>query len=249
MSQHHRTHHFGDEGPRVAHIQWLLHNSTFGPFLGGHHIDGKFGVQTVAAVKEAKWFLGYKQADISGSAGDKLVDYLAGNTKLDAGMRYRRAKRVARERLRRKHERMLAIEARTVGYVEGSNNHTKFGEWYGMDHVAWCAEFQSWCAWRAGLQLHYAYCPYVVRDARARRYGLSVCGAKRGALVLFDWDGDGVADHIGLVTRVNHDAGTVDTIEGNTSPADFSNGGMVMRRTRSHSQILCFVWIGGEVAA
>lgn len=243
----HKTHHLGDEGRYVAHVQWLLHNSKYGPFLGARHIDGKFGVVTAAAVREAKHFLGYEKAKINASAGAVLVSYLDGSQKLPAKNRIRRAQRVAREVVRRKHETMLAIEARTVGYVEGANNHTKFGEWYGMDHVAWCAEFQSWSAWRAGLKLHYAYCPFVVADAKAHKNGLSITHARRGALALFDWEGDGVADHIGVVVSVNKD-GSVNTIEGNTSPADFSNGGMVMRRTRSHSQILCFVWVNGEVA-
>src|ERR1044072_3284230 len=113
-----------------------------------------------------------------------------------------------------------------------------------MDHVAWCAIFQSWCAYQAGLKLHYSYCPFVVADARAKRNGLRVVSPKRGALALFDWEGDGTADHIGIVTGVRGD--TIDTIEGNTSPADFSNGGMVMRRTRTRSQVQAFVWIGAE---
>lgn len=248
MTIHHRTHHLGDEGKRVAHIQWLLHNSKYGPFLGARHIDGKFGIVTAAAVREAKHFLGFKEQDITAAAGDRLVGYLDGTIKLDAGMRYRRAKRVTRERLRRKHARMLALAARSIGYVEGADNHTNVGVWYGLDHQPWCAMFQSWLAWRSGLRFHYAYCPYVVRDARAKAFGLSITSAKRGALVLFDWQGDGVADHIGIVTAVNAD-GTVDTIEGNTSPADFSNGGMVMRRTRPRSQIQAFVWIGEELPA
>ena len=248
MTKHHRTHHLGDEGPRVAHIQWLLHYGKGGPYLGAKHITGRFDVVTAAAVREAKYFLGYPQAEINAAAGDRLVSYLDKSVALPAKYQARRVKRVTRERLRRKHARMVAIEQRNLGYVEGSFNATKFGAWYGLDHQPWCAMFQSWAAERAGLRFHYAYCPWVVRDARARANGLRVCTAKPGALALFDWEGDGVADHIGLVVSVNAD-GSVETIEGNTSPADFSNGGMVMRRTRYRGQIQAFVWIGEELAS
>ena len=37
------------------------------------------------------------------------------------------------------------------GTVEGANNITKYGEWYGMNGEPWCAMFVSWCANQAGL--------------------------------------------------------------------------------------------------
>lgn len=32
-----------------------------------------------------------------------------------------------------------------IGYTEGSNNLTKYGEWSGDPNAAWCAEFLCWC--------------------------------------------------------------------------------------------------------
>jgi hypothetical protein len=238
----HRTHRLGDTGPRVAHIQWLLHHTKYGPFLGVRHIDGKFGGVTASAVKHAKHMLGYPKGHQTASAGDTLVGYLDGSVKLPRDYRVRRAHRVAKWAMQRRHSRMLQLASHAVGYVEGANNHTKFGEWYHLDHNPWCAMFVSWCADQAGLEFHYSYCPSVVNDARARRNGLRVCTAKKGAVVLYDWEGDGVADHIGIVT--GRAGSSVLTIEGNTSPADFSNGGMVMRRTRTPAQIILCAWIG-----
>ena len=63
--------------------------------------------------------------------------------------------------------------------------------------------------------------------------------ARYGDIVLFDWDGDGVADHIGFVESYNGVSYT--TIEGNTSTGNVSNGGQIMRRTRYASQILAIV--------
>ena len=239
------TLHLGSEGKTVSHAQWTLHQNRFGDsFLGPKHVDGKYGVVTCAAVREAKYKLGYPKHEINGSYGKRLDNYLRADglhTKLPAKWARRRHARQLRDLLRSRTSTMLRVAESSVGYVEGANNHSKFGEWYNLDHNPWCAMFVSYCAWRAGLEFHYSYCPSVVADAKAKRNGLSVCRSQRGAAVLFDWQGDGVADHIGLVTR----GGTRPaTIEGNTSPSDFSNGGMVMRRVREPSQIQCYVKIG-----
>ena len=83
--------------------------------------------------------------------------------------------------------------------------------------------------------------PYVLNDAHAARNGLTITRAPEpGDLVLFDWDSDGVCDHIGIVEKPS----PLVTIEGNTSPTDNSNGGQVMRRTdRSASDIAAFVHV------
>ncbi len=240
----HRTHHLGDQGKGVQSLQWLLHDNRFGEsFLGPHHVDGNFGAQTAAAVREAKHFLGYPKPRVSASAGEQLRSYLT-DERLPHDYAVRRGTRLFHEMMHGRHEKMIRGAVRQVGYVEGANNHTKFGEWYHLDFNPWCAMFQSYEAWRAGLEFHYASCPQVVSDARAKRNGLSVCGPKRGALALYDWEGDGVADHIGLILGVK--GGTIHTVEGNTSPADFSNGGMVMLRTRTMAQVQTCVWIGKQ---
>ena len=41
---------------------------------------------------------------------------------------------------------LLEIAIAELGYTEGSNNLTKFGEWSGDPNAAWCAEFICWCA-------------------------------------------------------------------------------------------------------
>lgn len=44
-------------------------------------------------------------------------------------------------------DRQATEEEKTAN--KGLNNYTKYGAWYGMNGVAWCAEFISWCAWFA----------------------------------------------------------------------------------------------------
>jgi hypothetical protein len=138
------------------------------------------------------------------------------------------------------------------GYQEGANNSNKYGEWYGWDHVSWCAMYVTWCAEKNrsasfARGLRYAYCPYVVADARAGRYGLrvvSAAAAKRGCLCLFDWNDDGIADHIEIVTLGPGRGNSFHTIGGNTSSGmggPQSNGDGVYQRTRYVSDVICFV--------
>lgn len=233
-----RTLYPGAKGPRVERAKAHLHQNSYGRFLGGRHLGPNYGPAMGMAIREAKWFLGYEQGDCHSMAyGQRLQDYLDCSAPLDHKMRYRRAKRLLAHRLQSGRRQALAAAKRQLGYVERPGNRNKFGKWYGMDGVAWCAEFVSWCFDQGGLTFHYAYVPFAVADARAGRNGLSwVKTAKPGDAVPFDWDDDGIADHIGIVERVAN--GMVYTVEGNTSPADFSNGGMVMARERPMSQTL-----------
>lgn len=59
-------------GPDVEALQELLEPYAPGP------VDGVFGPLTAAAVKRAKWALGYPDVQCNGSAAPKLVDYLEG---------------------------------------------------------------------------------------------------------------------------------------------------------------------------
>jgi CHAP domain len=130
-----------------------------------------------------------------------------------------------------------------LGYTESppSSNNTKYGDWYGVNYQPWCAIFVTWCYETAGdspsfvAGSRYAYCPYVVGDARANRYGLTtIDDPVPGDLVVYDWGGDTVYDHIGLFEAWQ---GPPDftAIEGNTSYSSNSNGGEVMRRERSRT--------------
>ncbi len=236
-----RSIHPGAEGPRVVRAKALLHSNRYGRFIGIHHLGPKFGPEMALAVREAKHELGYPQTRQTSVFGGVLRSYLDGTAKLPLKYRYRRAKRAAAKLLRTRTALALALAGRCVGYVEGANNATKFGEWYGMNHVAWCAEFVSYIFEHVGLRFRYAYVPFALADAKAGKNGLRYhAKPKRGYAVCFDWEGNGVADHMGIVVSVNRD-GSVNTIEGNTSPADFSNGGMVMRRVRYPYQIAGYI--------
>lgn len=48
--------------------------------------------------------------------------------------------------------RVLAVAIGELGYTEGPNNLTKYGEWAGDKNAAWCAEFICWCVDAADRQ-------------------------------------------------------------------------------------------------
>jgi hypothetical protein len=76
--------------------------------------------------------------------------------------------------------------------------------------------------------------PYIVSDARAGKYGLTTTSSPiPGDLVCYDWQRDGIYDHVGLFEE--GDAASWRAIEGNTSTSSNSNGGQVMRRSRSRN--------------
>jgi hypothetical protein len=133
-----------------------------------------------------------------------------------------------------------AISQLGVKEAPPNSNQTKYCDWYGM-LGPWCAMFVSWCYEQEGNSpsfqkgLNYAYVPYIVGDARAKRNGLSVTSSPlSGDLVCFDWAYDGTFDHVGLFERWS-DGSHFDALEGNTSTSSNSDGGQVMRRDRSTS--------------
>lgn len=48
-------------------------------------------------------------------------------------------------------EQFLNVARNEIGYKEGKNNATKYGDWYGMPNQPWCAMFVSWCANQVGI--------------------------------------------------------------------------------------------------
>ncbi|NJO46184.1 MAG: CHAP domain-containing protein [Oscillatoriales cyanobacterium RM2_1_1] len=141
--------------------------------------------------------------------------------------------------------RVLQIATAELGYTESppGSNGNKFGQWYGMNYVPWCAIFVSYCFDRAGLTLPirtpkgFAYCPDGVVWFRNR--GQWFLAPQVGDLVFYSWQQDGIADHIGIVETINSDGGLL-SIEGNTAVGNDSNGGEVMRRRRERSGVLGF---------
>ena len=224
------------KGPDVLALQKSLKNNRFAKSYYDGDLDSEYGPLTAQAVYRAEYWVGVAKPDQKTSGN--LKEYLDGDKPLTMLMRRRRAKRIARLEkstpLRVKLFKQALTQVGTKESPAGSNMQ-KYGAWYGWNGVAWCAIFQSWAAFFGGGSVNvkrgqrWAYCPYVYHDALAGANGLSITKTpKRGDWVLFDWDKNGVANHIEAFDEWVVEGSTFKTIGGNTSPTNASNGGAVV---------------------
>lgn len=134
----------------------------------------------------------------------------------------------------------VRVAASQIGTKESpaNSNHTKYGEWYGLDYNPWCDMFVSWCADQigaSGIVGKFAYCPSHVNFAKQQGRWLDREEKPQPGDVIFFSNGSR-ACHVGIVERRNGTS-SVTTIEGNTSVSSNDNGGAVMRRTRSYGSV------------
>ncbi len=66
---------------------------------------------------------------------------------------------------------LLAVAEGELGYTEGPNNHTKYGEWSGDPNAAWCAEFICWCVDQTDQQYGYTLLDSVIPQLRRAERG------------------------------------------------------------------------------
>lgn len=134
-------------------------------------------------------------------------------------------------------EDILAIAETQLGYSESERNYlvgedgvtlhgyTRYGAWYGEPYGDWNAMFVSFCISYAGIpesvMPRAQFCgrwadelsltkPESFHDAR-------VYQPQPGNIVFFDRDGDGYADHVGIVCTYNAAESSLTTIEGDRS--------------------------------
>lgn len=133
---------------------------------------------------------------------------------------------------------VITVARREVGYIEEKGNLTKYGKWFGLDGVAWCGIFVSWCYAKGGVKLPrigfwrgFAGCQTAAQYFK--NHNMLTTNPIAGDIVLYDWQGDKRYDHTGIFLK-QIDTNTFAAIEGNTSTANQSNGGSVMIRIRHY---------------
>lgn len=145
-------------------------------------------------------------------------------------------------------EKLLDIARAELGIKESpmNSNNVKYNTaFYGQEvhdglwgtKFPWCVVFAWWCCGKAGVSLPIktASCT-ALRDA-AQAAGMWITsGYQPGDIVIYDWGGDKKPDHCGIVETAG--GASVVAIEGNTAVGNNSDGGEVMRRTRTVSQIM-----------
>lgn len=131
------------------------------------------------------------------------------------------------------------------------SNKTKFGEWYGLNGVSWCAIYVAYVFDQAGIKLSidkgykgFHYVPTL--HAKAKQNNWFTKSPKPGDIVLFDFKPDDkkeFAQHVGIYASTNQD-GTIMTFEGNTANEDNGsqdNGDQVAFKRRSMKLVLGIV--------
>lgn len=150
---------------------------------------------------------------------------------------------------------VLRIAAAEIGYSRwddpeagskyGRDYATRHGAYYGASGVPYCAMFVTWVLRAAGMEPvggDFAYVPYGINAASKAGRLVEKHAAIPGDYLCFDWDGDGIADHVGFVEA--NRGSWVQTIEGNTSSGQAgsqSNGGGVYRRARNWDDVIAVI--------
>ena len=116
------------------------------------------------------------------------------------------------------NQELMELAKQQVGNVGGY----PYWSWYGFNsRVEWCACFVSWCYNQAGKsEPRFAGCEWqgVPRFQSRGQWGArGYENIAPGDAIFFDWDLDGVADHVGLV--LGRDGSRVYTVEGNSGDA------------------------------
>ena len=134
---------------------------------------------------------------------------------------------------------------------DNGKNDVIFNDRYYEKHVfgdsyPWCAAF-VWCIFNecGASDLFYdgkktAYCPTIHQWGKDNGLIVPTSEGQYGDIVLFDWNNDGIADHVGLIISRNGN-GTYETIEGNTATYNYTNGGYVLQMTRYYSSIIAII--------
>lgn len=113
-------------------------------------------------------------------------------------------------------EQIVTIASSQLGNVGGR----PYWSWYGFgNRVEWCACFVSWCANECGyidvgVMPKFSLCDDGVNWFKNKgQWADGSYEPSPGAIIFFDWDGNGVTDHVGIVQKCEN--GMVYTIEGN----------------------------------
>lgn len=117
---------------------------------------------------------------------------------------------------------VLNVARSQIGFHEGASNENPYGIWYGVPNAPYCAMGLSWCFAQVGLShliaaqtpKGFSFNPAALHWFQLQGMVVNKFAGQPGDLVFYDWNGDGVADHVGLLEAAS--AGGITTIEFNT---------------------------------
>ncbi|SFQ18128.1 CHAP domain-containing protein [Parafilimonas terrae] len=145
-------------------------------------------------------------------------------------------------------QNLLEVAAYENGTTETNSNLTKYGEWYGLNGVKWCAIFVSWVFHHAGYPLGqidkpkgFHYCPSGYMHWKEK--GCFTDDPQPGDIILYDFHKQSgqIADHTGIFVRWIKRGSSFEAWEGNTSKHGDTDGGHVMLQDRYINSVRAFV--------
>jgi peptidoglycan hydrolase-like protein with peptidoglycan-binding domain len=223
-------------GPAVLEAQQKLSALGYAP----GKLDGQYGPATAGAVRA---FQRDHQLEVDGVVGVRTQALLAAaDTPAEPVPIVRKPSTLG--------ALALAESLKELGTKESpaNSNRTKFGKWFGVDGVAWCNIFVSYCFVNGaeyticegfkGAGVYAKGCTYVpTTEAWLHATGMWKGRTEPlpGDIAIYNWHG-GLPDHIGIVEEYLG-GGTFNAIEGNTGIGNDANGGEVMRRLRYFSDV------------
>ena len=136
-----------------------------------------------------------------------------------------------------------------VSESPANSNKSPYGLWYDpkLNGQKWYAMFVSWVFHHAGHPLRNIQSKNGIHHCQSahnyyKEKGRLTANPESGDIVIYDWEGTGHADHIGIfINWTNADPTAIEAWEGNTSTSNNSDGGSVMKRTRSLNLIKSFI--------
>jgi hypothetical protein len=143
---------------------------------------------------------------------------------------------------------VLHVAQSQLGFVEGPNNATPYGTWFGIPNQPYCAMGISWCFSRVGLShlvagqspKGFASCQIGLGWFQRQGRIVNKFKGQAGDIVFFSFANNGQADHVGLLEAASPTG--ITTIEFNTSPdhsnGSQQNGGGCYRRHRPYLNVI-----------
>jgi peptidoglycan hydrolase-like protein with peptidoglycan-binding domain len=223
-------------GPAVLEAQQKLAALGYAP----GKLDGQYGPATAGAVRA---FQRDHQLEVDGVVGART------QALLETSATPARPVSTARQ-ASTLGQLALAEALKELGAKESpaNSNKNKFGKWFGVDGVAWCNIFVSYCFVNGadyticsgfkGAGVYDKGCTYVpTTEAWLQATGMWKGRTEPlpGDIAIYNWHG-GLPDHIGIVEEYLG-GGKFNAIEGNTGIGNDANGGEVMRRLRYFSDV------------
>jgi len=146
---------------------------------------------------------------------------------------------------------VLNVARTQIGFVEGPNNESPYGTWFGIPNQPYCAMGISWCFAQVGLS--HLVAGQTIKGFASCQVGLSwfqrqgkvvnKFQGQPGDIVFFSFSNNGQADHVELLEAASPNG--ITTIGFNTSPdhvdGSQSNGGGCYRRHRPYLNVIAIV--------